>query len=276
MASEAWNQAQREERHRTMMAAVAATRRSAPIFAHVSAAVVWGIPIVGPHLDCVHLHTGGRSVARTKNGVVWHHDALGAEELAEIGGVTVTSYARTLLDLARTLPFASAVAAIDHGIRPRLRPDRAAVVVAEQAGLLESLASLGRVRGVRPARAAIEFADARSDSAGESISRANMHLLGFPAPDLQVAFHRTDGGKDVADFDWPENNVFGEFDGYGKYVKREFTGGRPIAEIVAAEKARENRIRKHRSFGARWDWPIAIRPQLLRAELLGAGLRPQL
>ncbi|QEO14533.1 hypothetical protein FLP10_08960 [Agromyces intestinalis] len=274
MTTQNWQQAKREQRHRMMLTAVAATRTVDPVFSHVSAAVIWGIPVVGPHLDRVHLQTAGRSVARTKNGVVWHHDALEADDVVEMSGMLVTSYERTLVDLARTLPFASAVAAVDHGIRARRSPDGLGVIVIEKERLLEAVAELGRARGVRPARASIGFADARSASPGESISRANIHVLRFPAPDLQVAFPRADGGKDVADFDWPDHGAFGEFDGFGKYFKAEFTGGRPIAEIVAEEKARENRIRKHRPFGARWDWPIAMRPELLRRELLDAGLRP--
>ncbi|UOE43389.1 hypothetical protein [Agromyces larvae] len=274
VATQAWEQAKREQRHRMMLTAVAATRQVEPVYSHVSAAVIWGIPVVGPHLDRVHLHTAGRSVARTKNGIVWHHDALGSDDVIEIGGMLVTSYERTLVDLARTLPFASAVAAIDHGIRPRRSPDGLGVIVVHQERLLEAVAELGRARGVRPARASIGFADLRSGSPGESISRANMHLLRFPAPDLQVAFPRDGGGKDVTDFDWPDHGAFGEFDGFGKYIKAEFTDGRSIAEIVAEEKARENRIRKRRPFGARWDWPIAMRPELLRRELMDAGLRP--
>lgn len=86
--------------------------------------------------------------------------------------------------------------------------------------------------------------------------------------------NRPDGGRDVTDFDWPECGAFGEFDGRGKYLKEEFTRGRSIQEIVMLEKERENRIRKHRPFGARWDWPIAMNPRLLRSELLQAGLRP--
>ena len=99
-----------------------------------------------------------------------------------------------------------------------------------------------------------------------------MHILGCPPPMLQVRFPRGDGGVDVADFDWPDHHAFGEFDGFGKYVKEEFTKGRSIQEVVADEKARENRIRKHRSFGARWDWPIAQQPHLLAKELADAGI----
>lgn len=270
-----WEHAERESRHRLMIRAVAETRRTKPVFSHVSAAILWGIPIVGWHLDRVHLSAAGVSTARTKNGVVWHHDAIDDSEITEIDGVLATSFQRTVLDLARSLPFASAVTVIDHAWRIGLEhPNRIASAGVNRESLVEALAPLAGRRGVRAARAAVDFADPRSASPGESVSRSNIHLLHFPAPELQVAFPRPGGGNDIVDFDWPEFDAFGEFDGLGKYIKPEFLQGRTTQEAVALEKARENRIRKHRPFGARWDWPIAIRPQLLRVELLQAGLRP--
>lgn len=273
--AEGWQRAGREQRHLVRMRAVAETRRSPPTFSHVSAGILWGIPIVGPHLDRVHLAAVAGSVARTKNGVVWHHGALDPDERDERRGFAVTSFRRTVVDLACSLPFAAAVAVVDHAMRSaEVDPSRTEYVGADREGLLEALASVGRRRGVRPARAAIDFGDPRSASPGESISRANIHLLGFPPPELQVSFPRVDGGVDIVDFDWPDFDTFGEFDGLGKYVKPEFLKGRTTQEAVLREKTRENRIRRHRAFGVRWDWPIAMRPALLQAELLQAGLRP--
>jgi hypothetical protein len=118
-----------------------------------------------------------------------------------------------------------------------------------------------------------EFGDEASGSVGESLSRAQMHLLGFPAPRLQVRMTRPDGPDDIVDFDWPEFALFGEFDGHGKYLRSEYTKGRDIADIIIAEKRREDRIRRrHRPFAARWDWAVARRPQLLAQHLEEAGL----
>lgn len=275
VASPEWEKASREDRHVLAIDAVAATRRSQPVFSHISAAILWGIPIVGRHLHHVHLAACGRSVARSKNGVVWHHEAVADEEIVELDGRFVTSYQRTLIDLARMLPFTAAVAALDHGCRGQTT-DRSGEPIhgTPQEELAEALTGLGAVSGIRRARASLDFVDVRSGSPGESVSRANMHLLHFPRPELQMRFARADGGVDVTDFDWPEHRAFGEFDGLGKYVKPEFMNGRTEREVVMAEKERENRIRKHRPFGARWDWRIAIDPNLLRTELMQAGLRP--
>ncbi|MDR5699320.1 hypothetical protein [Agromyces aerolatus] len=116
------------------------------------------------------------------------------------------------------------------------------------------------------------FCDARAESPGESVSRWNLHALGFPRPELQVPFRRDDGGADIADFDWPDHGVFGEFDGRGKYLRDEYTGGRSADEVVWNEKLREDRIRLHRPRAARWDWSIAINPDRLRRRLAAAGL----
>ncbi|WP_448004031.1 hypothetical protein [Agromyces bauzanensis] len=270
-----WESAGYEQRHVFAIDAVVATRRSQPVISHVSAAILWGIPIVGPHLHHVHLAACGRPRVRSKNGVVWHHEPVPDEEIVELDGRFVTSYERTLTDVARMLPFASAVAALDHGCREQTT-DRTgkpiAGVIPER--LVEVFEGLGTVAGIRRARASLDFVDVRSGSPGESISRANMHLLHFPAPELQVPFTRADGGVDIADFDWPALRTFGEFDGLGKYLKPELMNGRTEREVVMAEKERENRIRKHRPFGARWDWRIAMEPSLLRTELMQAGLRP--
>jgi hypothetical protein len=270
-----WERAGREDRHVFAIDAVAATRRTQPVFSHVSAAILWGIPIIGQHLFAVHLAASGRSVARSKNDVVWHHEAVADDEIVELDGRFVTSYPRTLTDLARTLPFTAGVAALDHGCRERTTDRHGRSIDGmPQSELAEALTRLGAASGIRRARASLEFVDVRSGSPGESVSRANMHLLHFPPPELQVRFARGDGGVDITDFDWPEHRVFGEFDGLGKYLKPELMNGRTEREVVMAEKERENRIRKHRPFGARWDWHIAIRPNLLRAELMQAGLRP--
>jgi hypothetical protein len=72
-----------------------------------------------------------------------------------------------------------------------------------------------------------------------------------------------------------EQGMFGEFDGFGKYVRQEFTHGRNLEQVLWEEKLREDRVRMHRPRAARWGWAIAIDPMLLRQQLLTAGLRPR-
>ena len=115
---------------------------------------------------------GGRSCGQLR----WH----GAERspaAVERDGVLVTSAVQTVVDLARTTSFASAVVAADHALRYGL-------VSREELG--DEIRALGTVRGVRRASAVAAFADGRSESVGESLSRARIRELGLVVPELQV------------------------------------------------------------------------------------------
>ena len=102
-----------------------------------------------------------------------------------------------------------------------------------------------------------------------------MAVLGVPMPDLQVHFPRIDEpGDDVVDFDWPELESFGEFDGEGKYFDAELAGGRTPQEVLRAEKDREDRVRRHRPRGVRWGWKDALSRPRLAQILARAGIVP--
>lgn len=272
IAESEWPSTEREARHFVRMQAVAAGMSSQPVFSHVSAAVLWGVPVVGS-LEHVHLMAAGRVGRRSRRGTVWHNHRLDDADVTELHGFLVTSLARTLFDLSSSMPHVSGVATIDAGTRPTFRTGLgSAVDGVTKAELLESFAARGSARGIRRALRCVSFSDPRSGSAGESVSRWNMHVLGFPAPDLQVPFEREDGGFDVVDFDWPEWGRFGEFDGFGKYVREEYTGGRSIQDVVWDEKRREDRIRRHRPYSSRWDWTVALDRSRLERRLLADGL----
>jgi hypothetical protein len=127
----------------------------------------------------------------------------------------------------------------------------------------------------------VSFADGRSGSTGESVSRVNIHVSGFPPPELQVPFLNADGREDIVDFFWEARHtrqlmpLLGEFDGKVKYTRAEYTRGLPIEEVVWAEKIREDRLRGPGRSMVRWLWRTALSPERLRATLLDAGLRPE-
>ena len=151
---------------------------------------------------------------------------------------------RTAIQLAAKLPLPRVLLPLDHlvaGLNPEPENDPAAKATIER---LVAMIPKG-MRGGENARRHLLAADARSGSAGESLSRGQMHLLGVPLPDLQVAFPRGGGldGTDIVDFDWPGLGVFGEFDGKGKYFRSEINGGRSPEDVLWEEKLREDRIR---------------------------------
>ena len=269
-----WPEAEREARHFVRMQAVSASMKSRPVFSHQSAALVWGLPVVTVPMS-PQLIAAGRVGVRSQRGIRWHNDAVRDDEVVDVGGFLVTALDRTLVDLARCCSFASAVAAVDAGIAPWISsPIIGRVRGVERERLRDLIAAMPGRRGVRAARVSIDFADPRSGSAGESVSRANIHLTGFPAPELQVPLARYDGGIDVVDFDWPELGRFGEFDGWGKYLRAEYIGDKSIEEVLLAEKDREDRVRRHRPFGARWGWEIGRDPLKLHRHLVAHGFRP--
>lgn len=124
--------------------------------------------------------------------------------------------------------------------------------------------------------AVLSFADARSESAGESLSRVVIHELGFELPTPQVDIHDS-AGRHIARVDglWRSTGLVGEFDGLQKY-SGSFVGARASSEIVVAEKQREDALRRAGHDVARWVWADLREPARLHRILTqhGAPRRP--
>jgi hypothetical protein len=137
-----------------------------------------------------------------------HAAALPAEHVVSYRGVLLTSVPRTVIDLARVLPFGAGVAVADSALHARLT---------SKAELSAVIAGCARWRGVRRACEVAAFSDARSESVLESLSRAMFHQAGLPPPDLQVWIG--DDGEVIGrvDFLWRRYRTIGEADGAVKY-----------------------------------------------------------
>ncbi len=85
-------------------------------------------------------------------------------------------------------------------------------------------------------RRALELADPRSESAGESLTRELLHRLRITPPELQYLV-RSPLGEHRLDFAWPERKVALEFDGKTKYFDY-----RPTGEVLFAERQRERAL----------------------------------
>jgi hypothetical protein len=187
----------------------------------------------------------------------------------EIDGVLVTSPARTLLDLARTVSFGNAVVAIDHALNPD-RADPPVLVLADE--LSEALAAARSARGLVRAQRAIDFGRPNVANPGESLSRVAIFELGFPDPELQCRHRNPRGGWYYSDHEWPAHRLIGEFDGKGKYVKDEYLRGRSPGDVVYAEKIREDHLRAEGFTVVRWGWAELADRAMLRRILVDAGL----
>ncbi|AWB87546.1 hypothetical protein [Mycetocola zhujimingii] len=273
VAADTWSALTDRDRYLLRMRAATATRAGDAVFGYESAAALWSLPVIGSWPDTVHLYSadGGRRASR--NGVMWHHAPLSDTDIVELNGTLVTSLSRTMLDLARSATFLSAVVTLDAALAraARGRNDTTAAELV-RSDLLERLAALGSARGTRRALAAITFASPNAESPGESASRVTMYRCGFPAPVLQFPVTDRNGTTWFADFGWPAFRLLGEFDGYVKYSRASMTGGTSIEEIVWAEKQREDLMRGTGNGMTRWLWDAALSPRLLTAALREAGL----
>lgn len=158
---------------------------------------------------------------------------LAAEDVDHIAGVPVLSGARTAFDAARLLSFSDAVIVADRLLRmERTTPN-----------VLRSLALRLHDHAGAPAFSRVAlFADGRSGSAGESLSRVWFAEVGLPEPELQVEFWDEQGLIGFTDFYWIKARTIGEFDGRGKYDDRDDLPETP-RDVVYAEKRREDRLR---------------------------------
>lgn len=251
-ATEEWAALTPDQRYLRRIHAHASSTPGPAVYSHFSAAALWGLPIIGSWPKEIHLAIPAAAGGRSRHGIVRHPHDSGCD-VVDHDGLRVTSVAATAIALARVLPFAHAVAAMDKAIH---EPRRGRPLTTPQQ--LESVfADLGRVPGRSAARRVLDFASPLSGSPGESISRAGIFLLGFALPEQQTPFWDSDGLIGFTDFFWRTIGKVGEFDGNGKYLRDEFTGGRTAAEIVIAEKAREDRLRAVNLAVCRWDWQLA-------------------
>ncbi|WP_157983825.1 hypothetical protein [Nesterenkonia muleiensis] len=115
-----------------------------------------------------------------------------------------------------------------------------------------------------------EFADARSESALESWSRAVIHQLGFAAPSLQREIVLPDGSLARVDFLWEDEGIIGEADGLAKYRAGGYTED-PDAERIR-EKRRQNAL-EHLGYKVRrWEMRHLRDPGKLAEILHAAGV----
>jgi hypothetical protein len=126
--------------------------------------------------------------------------------------VPATSVARTVIDLARTTPFRSGVAAADCALHGG---------TTSKAELRSVIATCARWPGIDRARRVVDFSDSRSESPFESISRVAFRDGGLPPPELQVWVGGPDRAIGRVDFLWREHRTIAEADGALKYADPE-------------------------------------------------------
>jgi len=190
----------RDPRRRHLLsAAVALAVRGRPadlVVSHASAALIHGLPVLGPPPAIVELTGPPGFRGRTGRGVRLHAAELPGRFVCRVFGVPVSTPARTCADLAR-----------EHGVP-------AGLVAADQAlatgrcGAVELADAVRHFRGTPDAEATSrvgEIADGRPTSVLRSLSRAVLLDSDLPEPLFQSA-------DPPADFLWPREHVAGRTD----------------------------------------------------------------
>lgn len=131
--------------------------------------------------------------------------ALGPEDVTEYRGLSITTPAKTFVDIAEDVPLGLVVAFGDYVLRMKL------ATPADLADCLDR--SRGR-RGIRRARQAAGLVDARSESPPESVLRVALISAGLPAPVPQVVI-RSATGSFLArgDLVYEDERIVIEYDG---------------------------------------------------------------
>jgi hypothetical protein len=158
---------------------------------------------------------------------------LEPEFCTTVDGIPVTTVARSLVDLARTAGWRTAVAAGDAALHGRL------CTVQDLAEALEVVR--GRP-GAHQARWSLALCDPRSESPGETWTRLALREAGLASSALQISIF-DESGRFVgsADGGIPEWGLLWEYDGMAKYDTL-LKPGQTVLDAVLAEKRREGSL----------------------------------
>jgi hypothetical protein len=273
VASDQWATLDRDAQHRLLVHAAVERLPPADVVSHWSAAALWGLPVIGPWPDRVHVTAAADSHRRSTTTLVRHRREL-AGDVMLLDGVTVTSLAETVIDIARVATFAQAVAMGDAALWRAQNPRDAAGKPGLAMDELEwALNNSRERRGVARARRVLDFIDGRANRPGESLARVTMAELGVPAPVLQHLVVMPDKTRYYLDFYFAEFDVGFDFDGRMKYVDPAFRGGRTAEQVVYDEKIREDHVRSQLTGYGRCDWVVAGSAAKLGALLRRVGVR---
>jgi hypothetical protein len=159
------------------------------------------------------------------SGIETWSDAVPQDELMTIDAMTVTTPARTALDIACRSPLNSAVASLDALARATRLPMAEMTALAQRHG--------GR-RGIRRARRAIALVDPGAESPRETWLRLLLIRAGFPAPATQIQV-RNEYGVVVASLDmgWEHLKIAAEYDGeHHRMTRRQLDNDIHRAEVL--------------------------------------------
>lgn len=244
-----------EDRHALRVKAVVLSRRGALAASHQSAALLHGLPVLRSELEPVRVVHATDRVNTRRHDAFTVHPCPGRDGLTVLAGVRSVTPAVAVLGTAVAAGLRSGLMAADAALRRGLTT---------KDELHEWLGRLPRHPGISRARRVVAGADGSAESPGESLLRDILLRLGYEVvPQLEIR----DGATVVArvDFYLPQLGVVVEFDGLVKYA------GADGKEALAAEKARERRLRRLGYGVARIVWADLFDMRRVEAEIRDAA-----
>lgn len=241
-----WRELWPDQKLLARVLAVSGNPDLAGCFWRESAAVLHGLRLYRPPYDRAQLLLPGASSARRSTFIARSTDRIRDGEVGLLHGVPVTSLSRTVMDLARLAPLELALGALDHALQLQFGKHRG---VPNSPGVVEWLERLRRDllsgpsrRGVRRALRIVELADAGSESVLETLGRLRFVQAGYRVS-TQVPVVHPDGSVSYFDLGLDDFDILCEIDGRSKYLDEGLRGGKTAAEVVLAEKRREDKAR---------------------------------
>jgi hypothetical protein len=220
-------------------AALASISATSAVASHESAALVHDLPLLNAPAGVVSLtRPPGSHQGRSAPDIRWHNATLPPGHMTTRHGVAVTTPARTVVDLARTLSYMDGVVAADAAIR---------MLRAGKSELTRVVAACSGWPGADQASRVVDFSSGLSGSPLESCARVIFEAFGLPPPELQAKIFggvRADGANGIiveelheyrVDFLWREYRTVAEADGLMKYSS---------GEAAIRERKRDRLIRE--------------------------------
>ncbi|MET4539604.1 very-short-patch-repair endonuclease [Arthrobacter bambusae] len=224
------------------------------VYSHTSAArlhrlFLWDVD------DRVHI-TQKKTPSPISHGrdVVAHSRMLEEGEVVLVDGLPCTSLERTVVDCCLMLDFRQSLVLMDHALR----------IGADATRLAQLCAALRGRNGVLSLRRALQDADPRSESPGETLARELLLRLRIETPELQVKV-RTVEGRHRLDFAWRDKKLALEFDGRVKYFDYA-----PTEEVIFQERQREKALMEDGWTFIRIKWRDLFQEQEFKIRVLRA------
>lgn len=203
--------------------------RTPHVMSHDSAALELDMPILATQPEIIHVTRPDVHGSRTMCGVKHHTAVYREDQVVTIGGIDVLEPARTAVDIAREHGYEAGVVACDSAMR----------LGVSRAQLRSAYAPMTCWRHVTVVRSAVEFADGRSGSVGESVLRPIVDSLGLGP--IETQFQIVIQGQ-LFCCDLRVGRHLFEFDGKVKYLSRDQGGvaTKTPEQVLWDEKIRQD------------------------------------